>query len=141
MQININNIVVPDYFSPPADGKYDAHLHYYMKHGVPAGEIRVDCNDNLTDGYIDYLILKSAGKQVIDVVEEKNVTKYVFGKHDGHPKEYVWKMPAAARDTEIEIGEKVFVETVNGPMPVTVTRVTVAGISPVPHPVKKVVRW
>lgn len=71
MQININDIVVPNYFSPPADGKYDAHLHYYMKHGVPAGEIRVDCNDNLTDGYIDYLILKSAGKQVIDVVEEK----------------------------------------------------------------------
>ena len=113
MKIKIDDIKIPEYFSPPNDEKYREKEHRYAKSGY-LSPIIVDYNNVLVDGYISYLILKRSGIKEVECVfpEDGNeMVTYITGTHLNGKKEYIWMVPRRMirRFTNnVGIGDRVF---------------------------------
>ena len=113
MKITINDIKIPEYYSPPNDEKYREKEHIYIKNGY-LSPIVIDHNNVLVDGYISYLILKRAGVKEVDCVpseDENEMAIYITGTHINGKKEYVWMVPRRLIHrfkNNIGIGDRVF---------------------------------
>ena len=70
MKITINDIKIPEYFTPPNDEKYRKKEHMYINTGY-LSPIIVDHNNVLVDGYISYLILKRSGVQEVECIRQR----------------------------------------------------------------------
>ena len=113
MKIAIDDIKIPEYYTPPNDEKYRNKEHLYMQGGC-LSPIIVDCNNVLVDGYISYLILKRNGVKEVDCVlpnEKEDIVTYITGTHPNCKKEYVWMVPRRmnkAFANHIKPGDRVF---------------------------------
>ena len=113
MKIKINDIKIPEYFSPPNDEKYREKEHIYLKNGY-LRPVVVDNNNLLIDGYISYLILKRSGAEEIECVlpEDSNeIATYITASHLNSKKEYTWMVPRRLIRrfaNNINIGDRVF---------------------------------
>ena len=91
----IDNIKIPEYFSPPNDEKYREKEHTYIKSGY-LRPIIINHNNVLVDGYISYLILKRAGIKETECVfsdDTDEIMTYIKGVHLNGKKEYTWMVP------------------------------------------------
>ena len=112
MKIIIDDIKIPEYFSPPNDEKYREKEHTYIQNGY-LSPIIIDHNNMLVDGYISYLILKRSGLKEAECVffEDDEMAIYMKGTHLNGKKEYVWMVPRRlikAFKNRIKPGDRVF---------------------------------
>jgi hypothetical protein len=95
--------------------------------------IVLDQNNLLVDGYIRYLVLLENNIEATEVkvlYYNQDVT-YVFGKHPGRDKEYVWKMSPKATKSEIpSVGQTILVQTKYGLRTAFVTRIETLSAPP-----------
>lgn len=94
MKIAIDDIKIPEYFSPPNDEKYREKEHVYIQNGY-LRPIVLDYNNVLIDGYISYLILKHYGIKETDCIipNDDETAIYIKGSHPNSNKEYIWMVP------------------------------------------------
>lgn len=130
--------------TPPADWKLEQCRDYYKQHGELDREIVVNTNGFLVDGYVGYLVLLENNVEDAEVVfsNQASINKktYVFGKHNGSDKEYVWRATRKAKADNIHVGSEVLVQTKFGIRTVTVTRIESSFMPPVATLVKRVIR-
>ena len=113
MKININDIIIPEYFSPPNDEKYEEKEHTYKKSGY-LRPIVVDKNNVLVDGYISYLILRRSGADEVDCIlpeDEGEMVTYIKATHLNSQKEYMWMVPRKRIKSfakNVNVGDRVF---------------------------------
>ena len=115
--------------STPRIEKYTECMTYYNSNGKLDRDIIVSSDGVLLDGYIGYLVLKDIGlvDESIKVIERtsdkgKGIT-YVYGRHPGVAKEYVWKIINATKFTEnLKIGNFAEVRTKHGNAFIVITR-------------------
>ena len=113
MKINVDNIRIPEYYTPPNDEKYRKKEHMYIKSGY-LSPIIVDHNNVLVDGYISYLILKRSGIKEIECIlpeDGDEIVTYITGTHLNGKKEYIWMVPRRLVNrfaNKISIGDRVF---------------------------------
>ena len=112
MKMNINDIKIPEYFSPPNDEKYRLKEHAYIKSGY-LRPIVVDGNNLLKDGYISYLIMKRSGVKEVECVsdEDSEIATYIKGTHLNSKKEYIWMVPRRLIRrfvSSVTVGDKVY---------------------------------
>ena len=113
MKITIEDIKIPEYFSPPNDEKYREKEHRYIKTGY-LSPIIIDHNNMLIDGYISYLILKRSGIKEVECVfpeDREEMVTYITGTHLNGKKEYTWMVPRRMIHkftNTIGIGDRVF---------------------------------
>ena len=135
---------------------------FWYKHHTQDRYIVVNKNGVLTDGYIQYLILKEQNVKYANVkVSNKTKTKgqrikgydyglttYVFGVHLNKKtqrcsREYVWRMPHLWTDTgkskSFAVGNKALVITNRGIKPIKITKIETREDNPVYIKVKKVI--
>lgn len=120
----------------PSESKLNRCRKYYKTNGKLDREIMVNSSGYLCDGYIGYLILLENGVDEYDVVIN-NRTTYVFGKHKGNNKEYVWRLPNKFC-SDISVGDMAYVSTRFGEKIVEVTRIKILKKPPVSMRVRKV---
>ena len=138
---------------PPKEEKLNRYRKDFIRNKVEfctRKPIVVDANKQIIDGYISYLIFKEfyelldlnfenqillVYKQIEDYRHEP--TTYVYGRHPGKNKEYVWRMQKTA-DYIPENGETVLVSTGNGIVPIIVTKTLVSDSCPYEGKVKLV---
>lgn len=113
MKIKIDDIRIPEYFSPPNDEKYREKEHVYMLSGY-IKPIIIDHKNMLVDGYISYLILKRAGITEAECIFSEDIDKittYITGTHLNGKKEYTWMVPRKrirSFTKHVGIGDRVF---------------------------------
>ena len=113
MKININDIKIPEYFSPPNDEKYREKEHMYMVSGY-LSPIIINHNNLLIDGYISYLILKRVGVDEVECIltdDSNDICTYIRGTHLNSKKEYTWVVPRRLLKrfvNKISPGDRVF---------------------------------
>ena len=110
MKIAIDDIKIPEYYSPPNDEKYREKEHVYLKSGY-LSPIIVDHNNVLVDGYISYLILKRNEVNEVDCVLPSDMVTYITGVHPNSKKEYIWMVPRRmirAFTKHVQPGDRVF---------------------------------
>lgn len=146
-RVNFENIKIPSCFeiTKPREEKIQKHLNYYNRNGHFKKRLVINKFGYLEDGYIDYLILQRQGYTGEIEVElhtmnyENKNTKYVWGKHDGQDKEYLWRMPAKYINENVEIGQRITVRTMKGLAQAIVTNVDILDRSPISMRVRTVV--
>lgn len=144
--MRIEDIKIKDSFKHtyPSDAKLNACREYFKQHGTIDRQIVVNKNGYLVDGYIGYLVLCENGVNEVTVScvnhvrTEKDV--YVFGRHSGNGKEYIWRLSNRARNRHISVGSKVLVDTKFGVKTAIVTKVEASFIPPADMPIKRVIR-
>ncbi|KAI4445317.1 hypothetical protein C823_007824 [Eubacterium plexicaudatum ASF492] len=169
--MRLENIKIKDSFSTtlPKEEKVAVCKAYWEIHKKQDRYIIVDHNNVLIDGYIQYLVLKEVGIEIVEVkisdkkrkkwsrkrmlpkqskpkkltYRESNTT-YVFGTllYSRSKKERVWRIPSNWKDDRIadfNIGDVVMVHNQNGLSPIKITRIEKLNNCPVDIPVKKVV--
>lgn len=156
--VKVEKIKIPLKFlkHPPKQEKINNYRNRFWHNKIDFCSdkpITVDEDYVLVDGYITYLILKEF-YNFLDLDFEKQTlvvcrqledyryesTVYVYGKHQGADKEYVWRMP---KDVEYipKVGEKIKVATSKGINFATVTKVETLPYCPYPGSVKLVKAW
>ena len=127
----------------------------------------VNRENELIDGYIQYLVLKENNVEEVEIkisnrrkkrwyrknVEDWNIphyrnetTTYVYGKHPNSncTKEFVWRVPKSwsklGWEDGLNVGNKILVDTKFGIKPVVVTKIEISDKCPVNIPVKRVVK-
>lgn len=156
--IPIDEIIVTDAFrnSKPSDEKMKKHRTYWNQHHTQQKFITLNERNILTDGYIQYLILKEnnikwAG---VEIVKKKNPftityndyehenTVYVFGKHinSRSKNEYVWRIPKKKTRLakKVQVGDIVMCNTKYGKAPVQITNIKVLSSPPIEMEIKTV---
>jgi len=126
--------------------------------------IVINNNNELIDGYIQYLVLKENGMEEADIKisnmrkkrwYKKNVkdwtaphyrnetTTYVYGVHPNSncTKNYLWRVPKSWTwfAENVQVGDSIFCRTKFGIAPVIVTKIEVLDKCPVDFVVKRVV--
>lgn len=94
-KVTIDDIKIPEYFSPPNDEKYREKEHIYIQTGY-LRPIVLDSNNVLVDGYISYLILKRSGikeTECVFIKDGNEMVTYIKGTHPNCKKEYTWMVP------------------------------------------------
>lgn len=170
--MRLDNIKIKDSFAAtiPKDEKIAECQKYWNNHHKQDRYIVVDHNNVLIDGYIQYLVLKDAGVEIVEVkisdrkrkkwcrksraakhskqkkltYREKETT-YVFGilLYSKSKKERVWRIPSnwtEERIADFNVGDAVMVHNRKGFSPIKVTRIEKLNECPVDIPVKKVVK-
>ena len=143
MKINIKDINIPEYFSPPNDEKYREKEHTYMLSGY-LRPIIIDHKNMLVDGYISYLILKRAGVEETECVfydDDKEITTYITGVHLNGKKEYIWMVPRKRLRSftkNVGVGDKVFCYSNRRVVPIIVKSIFTA---PKREEVSQVAGW
>lgn len=164
--INFNEIIVPSYIldSVPNQEKLIKKREQFKKGRI--SPIFVDTKNNLTDGYITWLLYKESNYDGIITVKEmlyeqdydkcryktfhnqkqkynykNSPTLYVWGKHRNVDKEYVWRVSNNLVDyLDIEEGDIIRVKTQKGIKYATVTRYEVLNKSPYEGTIRKVIK-
>lgn len=124
----------------------------------------IDSENNLIDGYIQYLVLKENGVTEAEIKRKKrwcrkNVknwtppqyrneeTTYIYGMHYNRKKhefskEYVWRVPKSwseiGWENNLLPGDDILVSTKRGLKPVTITKIIRTDQCPVDIPVRRV---
>lgn len=148
--MKLEDIIIPAYFSKPSAEKVQKCMDFYAIFGKLDKDIVVDGNGTLRDGYVRYIVLtKNRVKEVEVIVNVKSKTGhphkkpiiYVFAKHMSNSKEYCWRITDNIKDVEnLQVGNKILVETKFGKKAVTVTHIETLSQPPVDGAVKKVIR-
>lgn len=162
---NINDIVVPSDMaqSEPSEEKIRECEEYWQKYQEQDRYVVLNANNEIVDGYVQYLILKEFGVSSVIVKRlespkrryrrftEEDIIR-IYGDHDReytyvygvHPnskdnREYVWKVPVKMEnDFHANIGDMIFCYTKFGRSPVIVTKVEKTNERPVNLPIKRV---
>ena len=170
--MRLDNIKIKDSFATtlPKEEKMAVCKAYWETHKKQDRYIVVNHNNVLIDGYIQYLVLKEANVEIVEVkiserkrkkwsrkrsypksskakkltYRESNTT-YVFGTflYSRSKKERVWRIPNSwkeERTADFNIGDVVMVHNKKGFSSIKVTRIEKLNKCPVDIPVKKVVR-
>lgn len=123
----------------PKQAKLNAVRQYYQENGKLDKDIIVDKTNRLQDGYIRLLVLKEYGIEEFEVV--KDVTTYVFGKHDSNDKEYCWKITTTTKQTNnLKVGNKMLVRTRGGKSIATITRFIETEKPPINKLIRRVIK-
>ena len=169
--MRLKNIKIKESFTAtiPKAEKVAECKEYWNNHHRQDRYIVVDHNNILIDGYIQYLVLKEAGIEIVEVkisdkkrkkwsrkrrlpkqskpkklmYRESNTT-YVFGilLYSRSKKERVWRIPNSwqeERIADLNVGDVVMVHNRKGLSTIQITRIEKLNRCPVEIPVKKVV--
>lgn len=149
----------------PAKEKYDKCLHHWEETNKQDRNIVITSKGILTDGYIQYLVLKNKGVETADVIVSdtksskhrrihkesnkendnssygyrKDMTTYIYGRHTGCKREYVWRLPKGVNREKYKVGSSVYVHTKYGKSPITITSIIITSECPSKMDVKTVV--
>ena len=155
MNMKLSEIVISSAFSenPPAARKLKKCREFFAENGKLDRDIVVSHDGILIDGYVGYLVLLENGVERADVqVSEVSLyqrsrsyqnieTVYVFGRHAGKQREYVWRVTSGTKNVDqLHVGGNVMVKTKYGNKVVTVTNIRTLTESPVKGTVKKVLK-
>lgn len=115
--------------STPKIEKFTECMTYYNINGKLDRDIIISPDGLLLDGYIGYLVLKENGfiDELIKVIEKtsckSNGITYVYGRHPGVDKEYVWKIVNTTKFIHhLKIGNFAKVRTKHGDAFIIITR-------------------
>ena len=166
-KIKISDIQIAECFAitTPAREKYDKCLHHWEETNKQDRNIVITSKGILTDGYIQYLVLKNKGVETADVVVSdtksskhrrthkennkenddssydyrKDMTTYIYGRHTGCKREYVWRLPKGVNREKYKVGSSIYVYTKYGKSPITITSIIITSECPSKKDVKTVV--
>lgn len=141
--MNVSDIIITDSFAAttPCRKKMDVCREYYNQHNRLDKNITVNNRNILIDGYIRYLILRENNikETSVEVKCKQKPTTYVFGKHPGVDKEYVWRMKASSTSDDIPVvGQRVLVQAKHGLSVIEATRIETLPKPPRKGKIKKV---
>jgi hypothetical protein len=141
--MNMSDIIITNSFAitTPCRKKMEACREYYNQHNRLDKNIIVNSHNVLIDGYIRYLVLRENNikETSVEVKYKQAPITYVFGKHPGIDKEYVWRMKVSSTPDDIPVvGQQVLVQTKHGLSTVEVTRVEILSKPPHKGKIKKV---
>lgn len=171
-KMDISSINISESFanSHPREGKLAKCRNNWNQFHSQDRYIVVDFQNNLIDGYIQYLILKENGIDKAEVIisgkrrkfwHRKNMepcvvppykneeTTYIYGMHYNKEKgefskEYVWRVPKswseAGWENGLLPGDDILANTKHGLKPVTITKIVRTDKCPVIFPVKRVAK-
>lgn len=140
--IRMSEIIVPTRFalSKPSNEKMKFVRKYYEEYGCVDEPIIVNDKLVLVDGYIRYLVLKEKKVSKVDCLMKRKPVTYVYGKHEGRNKVYVWRVPKSKENSiNIDVGDKALVETKNGKAVIDVVGVAISELPPIKQKIKKIV--
>ena len=148
MMILLPEIVIPKHYCAPKQFKMEKCRAYYRKNHKLDRDIIIDDNHVLLDGYCAYLVLMENGVKEADVVisdvskYQDHCTTYVYGKHEGNDKVYVWRVTPRTKCVEVlKPGIEALVRSSYGLMKVVrVVDVKSSNIPPVSGRIKEVIR-
>ena len=167
--MEISNIKILSSFaeSIPKEEKLKACRDFWDLYHEQDRYLVVNKNNELIDGYIQYLILKENNvsqaevkfsntkrsrwkRKSLHILTEEDTsyrtkqTTYIYGIHpnDKGKREYVWRVPDSWTGWENDLlpGDAVIVRTKHGLAPVIVTKISWLDVCPVDMPVRKVYR-
>lgn len=122
----------------PSESKMEKCRKKFRK-GKMDRQIVLDGNGYLIDGYVLYKVLEENNySEDIPVVYRKPTT-YVYGKHPGNDKEYIWKVPKKYKGFDKKQGDVVLVHSNGTIQLVTITRIIKSNIPPINRRIKTVV--
>ena len=147
--------------SVPSDKKVEECRKVWNEHHRQDRYIVVNHENELIDGYIQYLVLKENGieEAEIEISERCNkkidkkethysyipeyrreITAYIYGTHINKKDEYIWRVPRSWKGWENNLvpGDKILVDTKYGIKPIVITRIEYSDKCPVDYPVRKV---
>lgn len=146
MKIDFKDIIISPAFesSIPKSSKMERCRNAYDK-GILDREIVLNGQNVLIDGYVLYLVMKEQG--VNGKVEVRRInnkfyripTTYVYGKHLGQDKEYVWYINMSYQKVKDMVGQLADVETRKGIQTITITKVKRSLMPPVNGVIRRVV--
>lgn len=171
-KMDISSINISDSFanSHPSEKKMNECREYWDQHHKQDRYIVVDFDNNLIDGYVQYLILKENGISEVEVkisdkpkrfwhrktIECRPVpsyknedTTYVYGMHfdkkkSEFSKEYMWRVPKSwselGWESDLLPGDHIVVSTKYGLKPIVITKIVRTNECPVDCPVRRVVK-
>ena len=145
--IELKDIKIKKQFAKttPSAEKMKAAERYFRWHRRIDKNIVLNSNNVLVDGYIRYLVLMNHGKkktrQYQKEVQKPIKQTYVYGKHSGNDKEFVWKLKSSTKNKDnLTVGCKAIVATRYGLKEIVVTRIEKLINPPVQTTLKKVIR-
>lgn len=141
MVMQFDDIIISNDFAahPPKENKMKVCREAYDQ-GIKDRRLVVTPNNVLVDGYVLYLVMKENGFHgTVDVNMKRYSTTYVFGKHEGSDKEYVWYANMSFKKLRDKIGQTAMVETRLGVQPIIITKVIKSYSAPVKGKIRKVV--
>ena len=122
----------------PSESKMEKCRKKFRK-GKMDRQIVLDGNGYLIDGYVLYKVLEENNySEDIPVVYRKPTT-YVYGKHPGNNKEYIWRVPKKYKGFDKKQGDVVLVHSNGTIQLVTITRIIKSNIPPTNRRIKTVV--
>lgn len=145
--VKIEDIIIPDEFAAttPNECKMERYRKIWDKRGGQVKAIKLDSNNVLYDGYIQYVIAKEHGLNEVKChIGCKEYTTYVFGQHlhNDTNKEYVWRIPKSEHWKEyakaIRPDDIIFCNSCDKIVPIIVTRIEKLNTPPVNTRVKRV---
>lgn len=145
--VKIEDIIIPDEFAvtTPNECKMERYRNIWNERGGQVKNIKLDSNNVLNDGYIQYLIAKENGLTEVKCnICSKKYTTYVFGQnlHNNTNKEYVWRIPKSEHWKEytkaIQPDDIIFCYSCDKVAPIIVTRIEKLSNPPVKIKIKRV---
>ena len=163
-KINLSEIKVPSYMAQtsPNPKKIAKCKKYWLKHHEQDRYIVLNANNEIVDGYVQYLVLKEIGLSSAYIANSQcAIAKhnrlsdhekakiynhpepektYVYGIHPNstNNKEYVWRVPEGWIDYDPKVGDLVYCKTKFGVSPVIVTKMERTNKRPVECFIKRV---
>lgn len=163
-KINLSEIKVPLYMAhtQPNPKKIAICKDYWLKHHEQDRYIVLNKDNEIVDGYVQYLVLKEIGLSSAYIANSQcanarhnrlsNYDKakiyghpepertYLYGIHPNNPnsKEYVWRIPDKWIDYDPKAGDLVYCKTKFGVSPVIVTKMERTNKRPVEYFIKRV---
>ena len=163
-KINLSEIKVPSYMAqtPPNPKKIAKCKEYWLKHKEQDRYIVLNENNEIVDGYVQYLVLKEIGLSSAYIAKSQYANAkhnrlsdfdkskiyghpevertYLYGIHPNNPnsKEYVWRIPDKWIDYDPKVGDLVYCKTKFGVSPVIVTKMERTNKRPVECFIKRV---
>lgn len=123
----------------PSEKKMEKCRKKFRK-GKMDRQIVLDGNGYLIDGYVLYKVLKENNySEDIPVVVYSKPTIYVYGKHPGNDKEYVWKVPKKCKGFNKKVGDVILVHSKGRLQLVTISKIIKLNNPPINRRIKTVV--
>lgn len=163
-KISLSEIKVPSYMAqtPPNPKKIATCKDYWLKHHEQDRYIVLNKDNEIVDGYVQYLVLKEIGLSSAYIANSQYVNAknnrlsdsdkskiyghpevertYLYGIHPNttNNKEYVWRVPEGWKDYDPKVGDLVYCKTKFGVSPVIVTKMKRTDKHPVECFIKRV---
>lgn len=163
-KINLSEIKVPLYMAhtQPNPKKIAICKDYWLKHHEQDRYIVLNKDNEIVDGYVQYLVLKEIGLSSAYIAKSQYANAkhnrlsdsdkskiyghpevertYLYGIHPNNPnsKEYVWRIPDKWIDYDPKAGDLVYCKTKFGVSPVIVTKMERTNKCPVECFIKRV---